>query len=397
MKAILRFAALAVAFAALAGSNSIVAPAYAQLDSPDMDAWQFFVTVNSPAAMGKLQWETWTEQNDLYLPDLGLAANKMGRHFHGSVLEALLKSEKLKGAAKTKMLALAASNCNKMAVRPPNVTKDAVICEEVYINPDAVAYIKSQNYESRTGQMAAAKAGTGFDFPRSAMEIKVDWLPTTDFAKPPFACDGSTTNLYTEEVGGTCYALVAMHIISHSWPNWLWATFEPQDATTNPYRCDVYGPCQDSWGGTPAVSKGPSSTTTLTPTLISMMTKANLPAAFQNYRLVQAQTTFTTPKGMPIISGNSITEYEAVGTPRMHSSCITCHSMSSVNAEGYDGAAGFSCPKGSPVPCDRAPIGKQVVTPQGFIARSFLWSFALACPNPTGTGFNTNCKPPPQK
>jgi len=351
----------------------------------DQTAWQLFVAINCVQPGGKPLWATWIEQSQLYPADgkiaLHLLANN-GPHLHGSVLAAIRRATRARGGVA--QLASAPGTCSNMAITPKNVLSGAQICEEVYINPAAQAAIQGPGYNIRTAQMNAAKAGKKISFPDPAIEVKVDWLPAADFAQAPFACDGSTKNLYTQNVGGQCYALVAMHITSKLLPNWLWTTFEPQDANTNPFRCFIYGPCLDSWGATPASASGPGSVTTMTTALQALFQAAALPATLQNYRLDVAQSEFTTSDGKPIVAGNSITEYEAAGTPMNQSSCITCHSMSSVNAKGTDGASLFAI--------HPAPMGPAVVLPKGFITRGFLWSLGLACPDPTKTGLQT-CKP----
>ncbi|HEY0107722.1 MAG TPA: hypothetical protein VGB91_16695, partial [Rhizomicrobium sp.] len=131
------------------GRDVAVAPALAQTPSActipsapaataDQTAWQLFVAVNCRAPNGKFVWETWIEQSQLY-PANGLppaahlaAAVAPVRHLHGSVLAALLHRTKA-SAGGLKTLALSASDCSKMGIRPPNVVPKAVICEEVYV------------------------------------------------------------------------------------------------------------------------------------------------------------------------------------------------------------------------------------------------------------------------
>lgn len=376
--------------------GTLVAPAVAQTSAactipakaaatPDQTAWELFVAVNCRAANGKLVWENWIEQAQLY-PASGVAGARgaTGRRLHGSVLAALHTV-----AAKGVTATATPGPCNKMAIAPSNVTAGATICEEVHINPSAQATIQKNGYNVRTGQMAAAAAGAKISFGTDAIEVKIDWLPASDFVSPSFSCSGSTApTVYVETIDGVCYAMVAMHVTSHLIPNWIWTTFEPQNTQTNPFRCAVYGPCLDNWGAAPSVAVGAASQTTLTPALAALMKQANLPAGFANYRLVGAQTDFTSA-GRAILNGNSITEYEAAGTPAGESSCISCHSMSSINASGVDGGSFFA---GNP-----APIGPAVSLPVGFITRGFLWSMALACPNPTNTGFQSCTAPPPGK
>jgi len=393
----LSLVAAAAAMLAPAG-DTLVAPASAQASTactiptkpaatPDQTAWELFVAVNCRAANGKLVWENWIEQATLY-PASGApgALAVSGRRLHGSVLAALLHpASGPKGVTAT----ATPGPCNKMAIAPSNVTTGATICEEVHINPSAQATIQKNGYQYRTGQMATAAAGGKISFGTDAIEVKIDWLPASDFASPSFSCSAATApTVYVETIDGVCYAMVAMHVTSHLIPNWIWTTFEPQNDQTNPFRCAVYGPCLDKWGVKPSVAIGATSNTTLTPALAALMKQAKLAPGFENYRLVGAQTDFTSG-GRAILNGNSITEYEAAGTAAGESSCISCHSMSSINATGVDGGAYFAT--------NPSPIGAAVSLPVGFITRGFLWSMALACPNPTNTGFQACTAPPPKK
>ena len=82
-------------------------------------------------------------------------------------------------------------------------------------------------------------------------------------AASAFNCtDKKPAGVYTQTIDGVCYAMVGIHISSKLFPNWLWATFEPQSALTNPNRCNpkLYSSCNDPWGSNPASSAGPTST-----------------------------------------------------------------------------------------------------------------------------------------
>jgi hypothetical protein len=56
--------------------------------------------------------------------------------------------------------------------------------------------------------------------------------------------------------------LAGLHLISKLLNEWIWATFEPQNAATNPFRCKVLG-CIDRFGSIPAMTVG--ATTKLSP------------------------------------------------------------------------------------------------------------------------------------
>ena len=253
---------------------------------------------------------------------------------------------------------------------PANVIKGATVCEEVHINPEAKAFIVSQKFETRAGQTAAASRGGDFDFPPAALEVKVDWIPASDF-NPPFTCGAPPPGVRVETVEGKCYAMAGMHIASKLLNNWLWATFEPQSMVTNPLRCITFGECHDSWGATPATSNGgPGGLTQLKPELANLMKQAKLAPEFLNYRLDGVETDFTGPWGTALYLGNSIIEGENVGMTINTASCITCHSVSAIKKDGTDSITVLG----------PGPTGPQYQPPADWVSRDFVWSLSLACP-----------------
>jgi hypothetical protein len=155
-----------------------------------------------------------------------------------------------------------------------------------------------------------------------------------------------------------------MHLISKLLDKWIWATFEPQNLTTNPNRCKVLG-CIDPFGSRPVVTHGKF--TQLSPKLALLMDEANLAREWRNYRLDGVQTDFFVPK----LLGNSIIETENAGVPLTQASCISCHAVSSVKDDGTDGITLLnSNPVGLPQP----------LPSNAWIRRDFVWSLLLACP-----------------
>jgi hypothetical protein len=154
--------------------------------------------------------------------------------------------------------------------------------------------------------------------------------------------------VYTESFNGTCYALAAMHVSSKLFPNWLWATFEPQYPITNPNRCDpsLFSGCTDGWGSIPPVVEKTGNTPAVsqqTPVLTALMNQAKLSRAFYNYRLTGVQWDYETNKYL----GNSFVEFNAGVGPRQ-ASCITCHSFAAMSKTspygGVQGAFGDMAP-----------------------------------------------------
>jgi hypothetical protein len=95
---------------------------------------------------------------------------------------------------------------------------------------------------------------------------------------------------------------------------------------------------------------------------------ANLAPEWYNYRLDGVQTDFFRPK----LLGSSIIEGENVGMPLTQASCISCHAVSSVRSDGFEGINLLTTnPVGFPQP----------LPSKAWIRRDFVWSLGLACPN----------------
>lgn len=293
-------------------------------------AWRLFVAANCPSdGTHPLTFENWTEQSCLVPGGCPAEADRTGtngRFLHEShLLHGISDLASTPGGCSPMTSSSNAPPSLKPFV-PGNLASGAKFCEEVFVNSVEKAYIEQPapgySLVTRTGQAAFIKAGNKIDFPKPSIEIKVDWLPADALTSPAFDCDQPSSEIYTETFDGVCYAMAGMHISSKVFPNWLWATFEPQLEATNPNRCDpeVYSECSDPWGSNPATSTGQN--TEITPQLETLMDNANLAAAFKNYRLVGAQNDFVDSNTTPL--GNSFVEFNAQ-VPAQQASCITCH------------------------------------------------------------------------
>jgi len=382
-----KFDLVASVGAATTGYTEYGACTFPTAVSPTLEetAWRLFVAANCPTKRNKVVWEDWVEQLQLY-PATGViggvasAANP--KRLHGSPLARAVIG-RLSGP---RALLAPATECQQMQASnaPPNVTPTATVCEEARLNPDAAAFVTTNKYQVRPGQTAAAQKGIDIEFPRPAIEVKVDWIPATDF-NPPFTCSNPPVGVHVEMIDGACYAMAGMHISSKLLKNWVWATFEPQSMLTNPLRCITFGDCNDPWGSIPAKSSGGSSGfTSQSPAIQYLMKQANLASEFSNYRLDGVQVDFTTANAAPTLLGNSIIEGENAGLKRDQASCITCHSVSSIKNDGTDAfGAVFINLVSDP---STIPKGAQYNIPTGWIARDFVWSLAFGCPDPTKSG-----------
>ena len=352
--------------------------------SVEETAWQIWVAATCPVNKDQypfVVWENWIEQAQLYPPDpsQGLKVPNSGaattQHpLHGSPLaltfhpeSATLVPPGLVGAPNTNCNAANAPPSNNT---PPNGNNPLTICEEVRENGATEDYIAGTGFWDRANQAAAAGQDFDIQFSRPSVEIKADWIQVSTIGNHNYTCDniGQTGLVHVETVNGNCFALVGMHLISKLLDKWIWATFEPQNTVTNPFRCQILG-CNDPFGSQPAQSNGKN--TNLTRALKKLMEAAGLASEWYNYRLDAVQTDFFRPK----LLGNSIIEGENVGMNLKQASCITCHAVSSVKSNGTDGINILAA-------LNPPPTGVPPALPsRAWIRRDFVWSLGLACPN----------------
>jgi hypothetical protein len=336
-------------------------PPFQMTGSAEETAWRIWVAATCPINSNQypyVVWENWIEQLQMYpAGGQGLAREAAPHQLHGSPLAQVIEARK----AGKQVLQLAPNQqCGKPQNPPPN-QPNLILCEEVRLDGSAQDYISANGLWNRPGQTKFAQAGGPFQFPWPSVEIKADWIQLSTCSNPP-------QGIHVEKIGSTCYALAGMHLISKLLNNWLWATFEPQNSSTNPFRCQVLG-CNDPWGSNPAMTHGAD--TQLTAALAQLMKQANLAPEWQNYRLDGVQTEFVDSSGKPTLLGNSIIEGENAGVPLTQASCITCHDVSSIKTDGTDGITLLtSNPVGNPAP----------LPDNTWLRRDFVWSLALACP-----------------
>ncbi|HTY55570.1 MAG TPA: hypothetical protein VMB26_10240 [Candidatus Binataceae bacterium] len=364
---------------AQAADNNPCAPPNQITGSYEETAWKLFVAATCPVNSDQypyVVWENWIEQSQMFPADpenglkvpSSLARLNMNTHaLHGSPLT-LSKSPGLLTKVFGQMGG-ADQDCNKAAA-PPGNEPDVVICEEVRENGPDQDYIAGDGLWNRPGQVQAAFSKGGIHFPAPAIEIKADWIELSTIGYdcgnlPP----SLTSTVHVETINGNCYALAGFNLMSKLLGQWLWATWEPQNTSTNPNRCEVLG-CTDLFGSNPPRTNGAN--TQLTRVLANLENQANLAPEFRNYRLDGVQTTFLVNNGAPTLLGNSIVEGENGGVPLTQSSCITCHAVSSIKSDGTDGITLLNS----------NPVGIPAALPsKDWTRRDFTWSLSEACPN----------------
>src|ERR1700719_4619157 len=108
-------------------------------------AWRLFVAANYPSSGTKVVWENWIEQSQLYPASAaGIAAlnARPAKRLHGSPLARALSGQ-LRGL---RALLTPSTDCGNMRGPPPNVIKNAIICEEARLNPEAATFVTSHYY-----------------------------------------------------------------------------------------------------------------------------------------------------------------------------------------------------------------------------------------------------------
>jgi hypothetical protein len=354
--------------------NPCAQPSDVSLDTAKT-AWQLFISIACPVNASQypyVVWETWITQGLMYpanpadglIPPNSLLGGLASNRTLGPSALALTRNPALAHTV-TGLGGGLDQLCNKAAEPPPG-EPDLVICEEVRLNGPEENYIAGTNLWNRNGQAAAASAGADIHFPKPAIEIKADWIELTSIGYDCSSLPAQLTqNVHVETINGNCYGLAGLNLMAKLLDQWVWATFEPQQLTTNPLRCKVLG-CTDDFGSIPPSTHGAQ--TNLTPLLRQMMQAANLSAEWYNYRLDGVQTDFFNPK----LLGNSIVEGETAGVPLTQSSCITCHAVSSVKNDGTDGITLLTS----------NPVGLPAKLPSNaWIRRDFVWSLSEACLN----------------
>ncbi len=338
-------------------------------------AWQLFVAINCKIENGQLTWETWKSQACINNP-----ADCPSQRLHGSLLRAAntqgspVTPDKPKrtGGCEAMTTATAVKGTGLEKFVPKNLADKPVFCEEVTINSAEENYAQTNGLLTVDGQMQYLQSGKTIDFPTAAVEVKADWVPASSYKGVKFDCKAKNSTVYQEMIGGVCYALVGIHISSKLYPNWLWATFEPQDKRTNPNRCNpaLYNSCIDPWGSKPAISKGTDTKPTAELKKLFEAAGSHLDKSFHNYRLVGTQTQFDQPTASKGNLGNSFVEFNAQ-VPVQQASCITCHSYAQRNI--------MPTPPGS-APPGSANIGTPTPLEAYYQSLDFSWFLGFGVP-----------------
>jgi hypothetical protein len=261
---------------------------------------------------------------------------------------------------------------------PTTGTPTPCIAEEVKRNRPQFDYIVSNNLNTKAGLATAYARSFQVAMPTSAIAVKVDWVPVQTMLQwiPQLQDVGNIERLYyTTSSESVEYALVAMHISSRQNKNWVWGTLEHQ---MNPGRCDNLG-CFDTFGAEiRAVLPNNAAVNTQygacakTPSLKTLMTKANLSSVWDNYCLKSTEVDYAAADGTPYALGSSVIERITGNGTVSASSCIACHVYASFGSNGAPTAGATAMlpynPTGPPIPA----------VLNGSLQFDFMWGVLLA-------------------
>lgn len=400
--------------AAVALMMSQVVPVTAQSAAPpvpggspanDQLAWANFVRAVTPskAAPGKVAYETWASDQDIYVTNPCNPVTPIqpcNRPAWPTARKAKVLESTTIGHDQSTRIALAAGTGTVQAIGPSQgcgkpgglgagnaaansgFPANGCVGEEVRRDRASYDYIVNNGLWSKSGLINSINGGAPVAFPTNALNVKADWIPVKTLAawlgKPEsFVKARFYTALGSLGEGTPATVLMAMtsmhvSIKAPGYPNWVWANFE--NAYT-PGRCDLTG-CVDNFGATkPFVAPnqqnwGQYGACDKSPAAIAMLRNAKVPPIFANYCLTGTQVDYGTSAN-PTLLGSPIIEPLNADVLMNRSSCISCHA-----------AAAFQVANNGKINLPfsvlgSAPIGPQN-TPAGFKSYDFMWGVLKA-------------------
>lgn len=367
------------------------------LDDPDKISWQQFVVAIKPSGVpGKVNYETWASDQDIYVANPCTAPGRPARcnvpawpvsgvaQAPKTLQRSILGLSHARPAKSGKRFAVQVIGPDQGCSTPPGIgpgqaaansgfPASGCVGEEVRRDRASYTYMVQNGLWSRAGLARFYRTGAAVTFPTDALQVKADWIPVATLAawlrqSQSFV----TTNFYTSGASVapgapvTLYAMTSMHISvkSPGFPNWVWANFE--NAYT-PGRCDQTG-CSDGFGATtPSLPAKATAWTQYggclkTAPVSRLMIDAGVSPVFANYCLTGAQTAFGT-KAAPTRLGSPIIEAVNADVALAQSSCISCHARASFNATS--------------VTPPNATLGP-TTPPPGYVGYDLMWGLLAA-------------------
>jgi len=344
----------------------------AAINDPDFYAWRLFVALNWPADLaarranpgkrfsdaGPVVWETWANAHDVYLADgADPGAWALGRARLKPLAAGFRNAAEFDSPPIQQQIRLLFPGM-KLQFDPLTAQGNA---NESRMNRDTYEFIRAHELYNLDGQKALAASGAAaIQFGKNAKEVKAQWREIGEADKPRY----HWTEIVAADGTRRLYGLTALHIITKDLPNWFWATFEHVDNVRRSGNEPWKLPSRDTFAcGREAPDCGRA------PKGIGLEG-----TVWANYRLRGTQTEFTSSSGEPVRLANSEPEEGFQET----ASCMTCHSRSSVAADGSRlavftaGEQGFV---GTPDPAWFSPEGKRK-----FTQLDFIWAMIRAKP-----------------
>lgn len=184
--------------------------------------------------------------------------------------------------------------------------------DEVRVNEATLETIKSKGLYNRQGLADAFRKAVDsknrdlIQFPTASKEVKARWGPIEEDQKGQY---------HWKTINGQTYGLLAFHIISKDIPMWYWTDFIHESLES--------GEPPDSMKD--STTRGPNATHGQNG--VRDETKGG---KWEHYRLKGSQVTFHDARGNDVIVGNELIEFGNASV----SSCMTCHAMAGVDAQG---------------------------------------------------------------
>lgn len=300
------------------------------LSSPDCYSWRLFVALNWPAdpatksadptkdfgADGPVVWETWrnvrnTDPETVFRLD----GSDPGPWLTGAVDV----DRNIENFDDEPIQQLMATSGMDIEVDPISAQ---FRINETRMNKESYEFVRENELYHLEGQVALFNSGVeAISFPLAAKEIKAQWREIEETDKPRYHWAEVTKLDGTTQL----YGMTALHITTKDLPNWLWATFEHIDNKVPESDGGREGnegwllPSSDRF----ACPNAPENCDTA-PEVAVGTTK------WRNYVLRGTQVDFIDSVGNATILANSQPEEGF----QLSSSCITCHAMASIGADG---------------------------------------------------------------
>lgn len=293
----------------------------AAAERSDEYAWRLFIALNWAAdpraraadrrapfgAARPSVWETWQNAGDVYLPD----GNDPGPWTSGDVW-AQAPSQHRFETFSLKDLPNARHIVDGRMAPLTDAIADASRLTEIRMNRVAFDYIRARELYNVEGQLRAVGDGRGVSFPNGAVEVKAKWRPIRAEERERY----HTIELRLSNGSMKLYGLCGLHIVSKDLPQWFWATFEHVDNATLKDGDGWRLPSRDQFA-----CRGEAADCGRAPTGIGLED-----TVWRYYRLRGTLTSFVDAADRPLKLANS--ELEA--GLQESSSCMTCHSRSSI-------------------------------------------------------------------